>query len=190
MGCADMESLQGQLLIATSSLVDPNFARTVVLIAVHGEDGALGLILNRELNTSLVEVWQQVSKSPCLREETVRHGGPVTGTLMALHDRRSLANLVVAEEVYVATELGAMESLAASEDGRVLFFLGHAGWGDGQLESELEEGSWLVLPATADHVFSDLDPVALWKAAMTDVGRRQVRAVLTIKHLPEDPRVN
>ena len=124
-----MESLQGQLLIASSSLVDPNFARTVVLIAVHGEDGALGLILNRELGTTLQEVWQQVSKSSCVREENVQHGGPVTGTLMALHDRRSLANLVVADEVYVATELGAMESLAASEEGRVFFYMGHAGLG-------------------------------------------------------------
>lgn len=185
-----MESLQGQLLIAASSLMDPNFARTVVLIAVHGEDGALGLILNRELATTLEEVWSQVSKSPCVREENVRHGGPVSGTLMALHDRRSLANLVVADDVYVATELGAMESLAASEDGRVHFYMGHAGWGAGQLESELAEGSWLVLPATAAHVFSDLDPVTLWKSSMTDVGRRQLRSVLTIKHLPEDPRAN
>ena len=185
-----MESLQGQLLIASSSLVDPNFARTVVLIAVHGEDGALGLILNRELGTTLQEVWQQVSNSSCVREENVQHGGPVAGTLMALHDRRSLANLVVADEVYVATELSAMESLAASEEGRVFFYLGHAGWGAGQLENELAEGTWLVLPATADHVFSDLDPVALWKAAMTDVGRRQVRSVFTVKHVPEDPRAN
>jgi len=185
-----MESLQGQLLIASSSLMDPNFARTVVLIAVHGDDGALGLILNRELGTTLREVWQQVSKSPCARDENVRHGGPVSGTLMALHDRRSLANLVVTDEVYVATELGAMESLAASDDGRVLFYLGHAGWGAGQLESELAEGSWLVLPATAELVFSDLDPVALWKSSMTDVGRRQVRSVFTVKHIPEDPRAN
>jgi putative transcriptional regulator len=185
-----MESLQGQLLIASSSLADPNFARTVVLIAVHGQDGALGLILNREVDTTLREVWGQVSKSPCLRDENVRHGGPVSGTLMALHDRQSLANLVVAEEVYVATELGAMESLAGDEEGRALFYLGHSGWGAGQLESELDEGSWLVLPATADHVFSDLDPVALWKLAMTDVGRRQVRSVFAIKHLPEDPRAN
>ena len=63
-----MDSLQGQLLIASQDLVDPNFARTVVLIAVHGEEGALGLILNREMNMPSQQVWGQVSQSPCLRD--------------------------------------------------------------------------------------------------------------------------
>ncbi len=185
-----MESLQGQLLIASPTLVDPNFARAVVLVAVHGADGALGLILNRELNVRLEDVWTQVSKSTCQRSEPVRHGGPVSGTLMALHDRRSLANLVVADEVYIATELAAMESLAASDEGRAVFFLGHSGWGAGQLENELAEGSWLILPATSEHVFGDLDAVALWKLAMTDAGRRQLQAIIPVKHLPENPRDN
>ncbi len=185
-----MESLQGQLLIASPTLVDPNFARTVVLVAVHGADGALGLILNRELNVHLEDVWTQVSKSPCQRSETVRHGGPVSGTLMALHDRRSMANLVVADQVYVATELNTMESLAATDDGQVVFFLGHAGWGAGQLENELAEGSWLLLPASAEHVFGDLDTVALWKLAMTDAGRRQLKAIVPVRHLPDNPRDN
>jgi putative transcriptional regulator len=185
-----MESYQGQLLVASSTLADPNFARSVVLIAVHGQDGALGLILNRELGTTLRDIWNQVSQSPCLRDDNIRHGGPVSGTLMALHDRRSLANLVVADDVYVATELEAMESLAGSDEGRVLFFLGHAGWGPGQLESELAEGSWLVLPATAEHVFGDADTVALWKQTMTDVGRRQLQAIVPVRHFPENPRAN
>jgi putative transcriptional regulator len=185
-----MESFQGQLLIASSTLVDPNFARTVVLIAVHGDDGALGLILNRELGTTIQDVWSQVSKSLCVRSEIVHHGGPVSGTLMALHDRRSLANLVVADDVYVATELNAMESLAGSEEGRVLFYLGHSGWGPGQLENELAEGSWLLLPASTDHVFGDQDTEALWKLAMTDVGRRQLHELVELKHIPENPRAN
>ena len=130
------------------------------------------------------------AKPTCLRSESVRQGGPVSGTLMALHDHRSLANLVVADEIYVATELAAMESLAATDDGRAVFFLGHSGWGAGQLENELAEGSWLVLPATADHVFGDLDAVALWKLAMTAAGRRQLQAIIPVKHLPENPRDN
>jgi putative transcriptional regulator len=185
-----MESLQGQLLVASSTLADPNFARTVVLIAVHGDDGALGLILNRELGTPIQEVWSQVSKSPSVRNENVRHGGPVSGTLMAVHDRRSLANLVITDEVYLATELNAMESLAASDEGRAVFYLGHSGWGPGQLESELKEGSWHLLPATASHVFGEVDAGALWKLAMTAAGRRQIYKLVPLKHVPEDPRVN
>src|SRR6516164_6186873 len=105
-----MDSLQGQLLIASSGLLDPNFARTVVLIAVHGEEGALGLILNRELSTPLEQVWAQVSQTPCVRPGNVRHGGPVSGSLMALHDQRPHANLIVTDDLYVGTELNAMEA--------------------------------------------------------------------------------
>ncbi len=185
-----MESLQGQLLIASPSLVDPNFARTVVLVAVHGTDGALGLVLNRTLSVGLEEVWSQVSSSACVRSETVRNGGPVSGTLMAVHDRRSLANLVIADDIYVATELGTMESLASSDEGHVAFFLGHSGWGAGQLESEMAEGSWLLLPATSDHVFGDTDTLALWKESMTHAGRRRLQAIVPLKHLPDNPRAN
>jgi putative transcriptional regulator len=170
-----MNSLQGQLLIASPGLADPNFARTVVLIAVHGEEGALGLILNREMNTPLPQIWSQVSESECL---------------MALHDQRPHANLVVSEEVYVATELNAMESLAASEQGEVLFYIGHSGWGPGQLETELADGSWLVLPAAAEHVFGDQDTNTLWRETLTEVGRRQVQSVIPIKHVPDNPRLN
>jgi len=185
-----MESLQGQLLVASSSLSDPNFAGTVVLVAVHGEDGALGLILNRELETSVQEIWGQVSRKQSVRLENVRHGGPVGGTLMALHDRRSLANVVIAEGVYLATELNALESLATSTEGTVNFYLGHSGWGPGQLEDELIEGSWLLLPAGSEHVFAEADSGATWKLAMNEAGRRELLAVFPLKHVPEDPRSN
>jgi putative transcriptional regulator len=185
-----MDSLQGQLLIASTGLADPNFARAVVLIAVHGEEGALGLILNREMNTPLSQIWSQVSESECVRTENVRHGGPISGSLMALHDQRSNANLIVTEDVYVATELNAMELLAGSEQGQVVFYVGHSGWGPGQLETELADGSWLVLPAGAGHIFGSHDTNSLWKDTLTEVGRRQVQSVIPIKHVPDNPRLN
>jgi putative transcriptional regulator len=185
-----MDSLQGHLLIASPGLADPNFAKTVVLIAVHGEDGALGLILNREMNTPLPDIWGQVSESECLRTENVRHGGPVSGRLMAVHDQRSNADLVITDDIYVATELSAMESVAGSDAGHAVFYVGHSGWGPGQLETELADGSWLVLPASAMHVFGDHDANALWKETMTEVGRRQVQSVVSVKHVPDNPRLN
>ena len=109
---------------------------------------------------------------------------------MAVHDLRPHANLVVTEDLYVATELNAMESLAASDDGQAIFYVGHSGWGAGQLENELADGSWLVLPATAEHVFGDHDMNALWKETMTEVGRRQIQSVIPIKHVPDNPRLN
>jgi putative transcriptional regulator len=185
-----MDSLQGHLLIASQGLLDPNFAQTVILVAVHAEEGALGLILNRETTMPLQQIWTQVKSSACLREGNVWHGGPVAGTLMALHDQRSLANLIVNDDLFVATELDAMELLAADNDGQGRFYVGHSGWGPGQLENELEDGSWLVMPATTEHVFSDLDSLALWKESLVKVGRRQIQSVIPIRHVPDNPNLN
>jgi putative transcriptional regulator len=186
----NMDTLQGNLLVSSPDLADPNFAKTVVLVAVHGEEGALGLILNREMNTPLSQVWEKVSELECLRTENVRHGGPVSGSLMAVHDQRSLANLVVTDDIFVATELNAMEALARSADGRAFFFIGHSGWGPGQLETEMTDGSWLVLPATAGNVFGDRDLSVLWKECVIEVGRRQIQSVVPTKHVPDNPRLN
>jgi putative transcriptional regulator len=185
-----MDTFQGNLLISSPDLADPNFAKTVVLIAVHGEEGALGLILNREMNTPLAQVWEKVSQSECQRTDNVRHGGPVSGSLMAVHDQRPVANLVVTDLIYVATELNAMEALASSDAGSAFFFIGHSGWGPGQLESEIAEGSWLVLPATPGHVFGDRDLSVLWKECVIEVGRRQIQSVVPTKHVPDNPRLN
>jgi putative transcriptional regulator len=185
-----MPSLKGHLLIASTGLADSNFARTVVLIAAHGEEGALGLILNREMNMPLEQVWGQVSQSECLRKGNVRHGGPVGGTLMAVHDLSPHANLIVTNEIYIATELSDMESLAESEEGRATFYVGHSGWGPGQLENELAEGSWLLLPAESHHVFDAVDLNALWNESLMEAGRRRIQSVVPIKHVPSDPSLN
>jgi putative transcriptional regulator len=109
---------------------------------------------------------------------------------MAVHDLRLHANLVVTDDIYVATELNSMEKVAGAEDGQALFFVGHSGWGPGQLETELEDGSWLVLPATAALIFDGNDTNALWKETMTEVGRRQLQSVIPVKHIPDNPRLN
>ena len=75
-----MKSLQGQLLVAAPSLIDPNFFRTVIFLVQHSEEGALGLVLNRATGTAIREAWQQVSESVCLREG---------GSLLATASRRT-----------------------------------------------------------------------------------------------------
>lgn len=185
-----MDSLRGRILIASPGLLDPNFARSVVLVAAHDAEGTLGLILNREMSLAIRHVWSQVKDSPCERNENVRLGGPVGGSLMALHDQAEFANITIADDLYLATEIPEMERLAGSPEGRVLFYMGHSGWGPGQLERELADGSWLVLPAIPDHVFGDREAIALWQETMIQVGRGQMLSLIPIKNPPEDPRVN
>lgn len=179
-----MESLQGHLLIAAPSLLDPNFRRTVVLVAEHGDDGALGVVLNRPSET---EVADAVPPLAWLVEagDVVHVGGPVQPSavvVLAEFADPSLAPLLVVSDVgFLPAEVDP-ETIGETRRARV--FAGYAGWGPGQLEAELEEPSWIVEPALADDVFSD--PEELWSDALRRKGGQY--AVLAL--MPPDPSQN
>ncbi|MBS0210582.1 MAG: YqgE/AlgH family protein [Planctomycetes bacterium] len=181
------QSLAGQLLAASPELRDPNFARSVVLIIQHNEDGAFGLILNRPTPAPLREVWHHVSQSSCDRDDKLHMGGPVEGPLMALHQEYSCCEKSVSSEVFFCSDRDHLERLVTHE-GEMKFFAGFAGWSSGQLEGELAEDSWLVWPASADHVFSS-DP-SLWDEVVRQVSADRMVHLLKIKHIPPDPSMN
>ena len=99
------------------------------------------------------KVWAQIHSSPCAREGFLRHGGPVGGTLMALHDQPALANLTVTEDLFVATEMSAMELLVTSDEGQAQFYIGHSGWGPGPAR---ERNSGRLMAVIAGHGHSGL----------------------------------
>jgi putative transcriptional regulator len=180
-------SLQGHLLIASPELRDPNFFHTVVLVVQHGDQGALGLVLNRPSQTSLKQVWPQVSAMPCQREDALYVGGPVEGPLMTLHGQIKHSEIEVVSGVYFCSGRDRVEALV-SENVEARFFAGFAGWGAEQLESELSEGAWHTLPAAARQVFSiEAD---LWTHMMKEVAGSRVLSALKIKHVPPDPSMN
>lgn len=187
MHCA-VPSLIGQLLVASPHLRGDFFARTVVLILQHGEEGALGLVLNRPTNQTLDVLWQQVSQQPCPRQEIVHVGGPVSGPLMAVHLEKTLAELEVPLGLCIAVTREHLEELVKHSEQPLRLFIGHAGWGAGQLENELSSGVWLTAPATLEHVFGEHGD--LWKDTVDSIGRRFFREHLGIKHLPDDVSLN
>jgi putative transcriptional regulator len=174
------ESLKGRLLIASPRIADPNFARTVVYMTEHGEEGAMGLVLNRPTETSVGDAVPELS-SIAGELEPVYVGGPVsTGSVLAvaeLDDPEDASELLFGAVGFV------QEPDVPVVRGRV--FVGYAGWSAGQLESELEEESWLVLPAEADDLFSD-DPGGLWSAVL----RRQGGPYALLSLMPPDPSLN
>lgn len=174
------ETLRGQLLVAAPILIDPNFHRTVVLVAEHGEEGAMGLVLNRPTDTSVGDALPALA--PLAGEqERVYVGGPV-----ALESVLAVAEL---DDPGDASELlfGAVgfvqEADVSVRRGRV--FVGYAGWSAGQLETELEEESWLVVPALPDDLFGD-DPDGLWSTVL----RRQGGPYALLALMPPDPSLN
>src|SRR5687768_5273835 len=95
MPAIPMKSLQGQLLIASPKLFDPNFFRSVVLLVQHTDAGALGLVLNRPLEMTINDAWGQVSETPCDATGFLHQGGPCEGPLMVLHTDSALPELPV-----------------------------------------------------------------------------------------------
>lgn len=147
-----MDSLQGKLLVASPVLDDPNFVRTITLMVRHDEDGALGLVVNRPTRTSLSDVWERIADTPCNQSPLLHDGGPCEGPLMLLHRGEGHADHEILPGIYFTADRDNVGPLVAGDDA-IKPFVGYAGWTGGQLEGELETGSWLIVDARADLVF-------------------------------------
>jgi putative transcriptional regulator len=179
-----MESYRGLLLVSSPSLHDPNFRRTVVLITHHDEDGAMGLVLTRPseaLVTDAVPVMAELAGP----DEVVHVGGPVQPQAVVV-----LAELEQEHESFepVLGGVGFLPLGVEAEElavARVRVFAGYSGWGPGQLEGEMAESSWIVVPAEPDDVFAD-DPDELWRTVVQRKGGR----FSLMESMPFDPDLN
>jgi putative transcriptional regulator len=183
-----MSSLAGQLLAASQSLADPNFARTVVLLVQHTEEGALGVVLNRPISKSVQDLWREVGGGPCANTQPVYLGGPVPGPLMAVHQDESLSEIEIVPGLFFSASKQNLDALVTRSDGALKIFVGHSGWGPGQLEQEFEQGSWLTVPGTPEFVFFDSSEI--WQTVTRLIGREMLQSMLHIKEMPDDPTVN
>lgn len=183
-----MDSLKGHLLVASPHLLDPNFVRTVVLLIQHTDEGAFGVVLNRPTQSTVREVWSELGAGACDDQRNVNLGGPVSGPLLALHANEMLSEMEIVPGVHFAAQREHLEKLVAKHAAPFRLFVGHSGWGSGQLERELKEGSWLTAPASAEYVF--FDEGDLWKEVTQEIGRSILSSVLKIKHVPPDSSLN
>ncbi len=190
----DETNLVGSLLVATPKLGDPNFRRTVVLIVEHGQDeGSLGVVLNRPTEVSVSQIlppWSELVSGPSV----VFQGGPVAlDSALALASvpgegeplgwRRIDGSPAVSRVGLV--DLDAPPELLAAEISQLRVFAGYAGWSSEQLESEIDEGAWYVVPAESGDPFAD-DPDELWRGVL----RRQGGDLALVATFPEDPTLN
>src|SRR5919112_4287891 len=140
-----MDSLRGQLLIASPVLVDPRFHRTVILIAEHTDEGAMGLVLNRPAETLVTDAVPDLAWLAS-EDANVFVGGPVAETaviVLAEFDQPELAGALVDGDLgFIGADADEPEQLEGAVR-RARVFAGHAGWGPGQLEDELAEEAWI-----------------------------------------------
>ena len=179
-----MESLQGKLLVSSPSLIDPNFRKTVVLIAHHDADGAMGLVLSRPSDVAAVEAVPSLEALPGA-QDPVFVGGPVQPeAFMVLAEFDDVGQAAAP----IMDGLGFMPADSEPEDlsiRRMRLFAGYSGWGGGQLEAELAEDSWIVVDAIADDAFAD-DPDELWRTVL----HRKGGAFALMENMPFDPGLN
>ena len=174
-----MDSVRGKLLVASPGLTD-FFRRTVVLVLEHNEDGAVGLVLNRPSETPVDDA---VPDLPVLvgPEEVVHLGGPVGPDgviLLGRFDDPDEAASIVLDDLGVVDPSLDNPALSA-----VRVYAGHAGWGPGQLDGELEADAWIVEPAQPEDPFDEGD---LW----SDVLDRKGGGYTLLARMPEDPSLN
>ena len=171
------EGFAPTLLLAMPQLVDPNFARTVVLLCKHGDEGALGFIVNRAVNTSASELLSLDPAPAPGRTLTVWEGGPVSterGWLLCRKAREDGDGFAVTDGIYMSSSQAVLKQILAGdprdcEPDRSRLLLGYAGWGPGQLDQELTASAWLNIPVDADLVF-DTPAEELWEAALRTLG--------------------
>lgn len=184
------DSLSGSLVVASPRMDDPNFDQAVVLMVEHSDDGAMGLILNKPMQTKVAEIWDQVSVLPCPVDQPLMAGGPCEGPLMLLHSERPKAQIEVCEGVYFTAGESMVRELLAEGPTPIRYFTGYAGWGPGQLESELDLGGWLVTRANASIVFDSDSDDGRWMRVIKGIDRSLAMLAMNPKLVPRDPSMN
>src|SRR5947209_6644194 len=177
------ESLRGSLLIAAPQLLDPNFRRTVVLIAEHGEEGAMGVILNRPSGMTVADAAPDLE--PLVGPTApIFAGGPVQPTSGVVLAEVAETDDAIFDDVVLVPGLGELADVIDGAD-RVKVFAGYAGWGPGQLEGELEREDWILEPARPGDVFLD-DADSLWGMVLERKGGQ----FALLARMPDDPSLN
>jgi putative transcriptional regulator len=187
------DRLSGRLLVASPTLEDANFRRTVILMLDHGDDGALGLVMNRPMDvdvSSVLPAWQPYTTAP----GRLFQGGPVQlDSALGLVAMPGVTNGNGTEQAGVRLLIGSIglvdldarpEQIAPGLAG-LRIFAGYAGWAPGQLEGEIAEGAWYVVDSEARDAFTD-EPQQLWR----EVLRRQRGRLAMVSTYPDDATLN
>ena len=168
--------LAGQMLVAMPGMQDTRFEKTVIYLCAHNADGAMGLVVNRVLESlSFPDMLEQlgIEASGSEGQINVHFGGPVeSGRGFVLHSRDYLkdATMVVDQDVALTATVDILKAMAGGDGPmKSMLALGYSGWGPGQLDSEIMGNGWLHVDADNDLVFGD-DLGAKWDRAMGKIG--------------------
>lgn len=175
---SDHNYLTGQLLIAMPSMGDGRFDKAVILVCAHDDQGAMGLVINSEMkNMDFAQLMSQleldIEPDDMSPKMPVLKGGPVEearGFLLHSNDFEQSDTISVRSDYKVSGSVDALKHvLKGKGPDKMLFVLGYAGWGPGQLDQELTANAWLTIDPNPDLVF-ETDPESMWEKAIKSLG--------------------
>jgi putative transcriptional regulator len=184
-----MQSLKGHFLIATPQLQSPIFARSVILMLDQNEDGALGLILNQQISTTMSDLSGKIFVEDFEWDKPISVGGPVASSLMVLHTEECLADQEIIPGVYITADGARVQEIIEHRPEPSLVVANYSGWGPGQLDHEIRRDSWLTLPATIDHVFWAGNR-ELWQVLINQVKTRTLADLMGLRLVSLNPGWN
>ena len=171
-----MGSLKNQILISMPHMNDHFFSRSVVYICEHEKNGAMGMIVNKKLNTpelnKIIDGLFKVEKNFSTLKSNTFLGGPVLiekGIILHHSDYSSPKSISISKSISITSDQNALGDLKREEVIPFKLMLGHAGWSAGQLEREIENGDWLIQSTTSDFIFN-LPPKQMWEHAAESIG--------------------
>ena len=169
-------SLSGQLLVAMPHLEDPRFARSVVYMCAHSDDGAMGFIVNRLIDSMRFDTLMDqlgLETDGSRPDMPIHFGGPVEasrGFVLHSTDLIQEATLVIDEDIALTATTEMLKTIACGDGPkRCVLALGYASWGAGQLDQEIQDNGWLLAPADNQLVFG-ADNDAKWEGAINKIG--------------------
>ncbi len=178
-------------MIASPQVSDAFFGRSVCLVVEHNSNGdAVGVVLNRPVISDVTPLWRELTSGSTHTAQPPQHlhfGGPVSGPVVAVHDQEALADAGNGQGVYLAAQADTLKKLVFIAPEHYRLVVGHAVWTDGQLEKEIRQGLWYVLPALPDLVFASDDE--MWMRGMRRVGTMLVQNVVGTSHVPRKSSV-
>mgnify|MGYP003595165498 CR=1 FL=1 len=183
----DLRPKRGRLLVSEPFLPDPYFRRTVVLLCAHNEEGSFGFVLNRFIDTTVNELMENM---PAIKSR-ISIGGPVqSGNLYYLHTLGGHipGSLEVVDGVHMGGDFEQMRAMLATDPKlarHVRFFVGYSGWGEKQLDKEIEQRSWLISRADRRRIMNT-SMKDLWADTLRTMGRK----FAPLANFPDDPSLN
>ena len=181
-----MKSIKGYLLVASPKIKNSIFEKSTILILEHSHKGAYGIIIDKyQRDTTIEEVWEKSTGYKQKSNQLLNIGGPIDGPIISIHTNKKLGEEYVTNKVYFTVAKKIINEIIKKEK-TLKVFVGYCRWSKGQIEQEIESGSWFIFESKLEYIFNLKD--SLWNEILDTEYLEILKK--SIKNIPLDPSLN